>query len=378
MRYMCKTNPILFIVVIFTFISVIACTNNNSSTKPDAEENMTVSFIESDQSLGNTRSFGMALADIDMDDDLDIFITNYIGPSKLWLNNGEGIYSESGQSFNLPQAHDVDIADLNGDSFPDLFIVGHSFENKIYFNDGSGSFTDSGQQIGSATEESQTVQLCDVDGDNDADALIYSSNSQNRIWLNNGKGYFSITDFDYGVSDSKGLMLADLNNDNSPDLVINERTRQNQIWINDGLGNFTKSGQELGGATEDIGCMDIDGDGDIDVLEAGGNEIRTWLNQNNSGTFIAGNTIEEGALVCCLFDADLDGDTDLITAHITNGNKLWLNDGSGSFTSIGAMFGNDRVLSIAFGKIDPNNDIDVLLGKLEGTGGNKIYINNRE
>ena len=32
----------------------------------------------------------------------------------------------------------------------------------------------------------------------------------------------------------------------------------------------------------------------------------------------------EGALDCCVLDADLDGDLDLFTAQIENGNKLWV------------------------------------------------------
>ena len=76
-----------------------------------------------------------------------------------------------------------------------------------------------------------------------------------------------------------------------------------------------------------------------------------------------------------MFDADQDGDNDLVTLHPNNGNKLWLNDGSGNFTSLGIMFGSLRTLSIGCGDLDGDNDYEIVLGQLEGTGGNSIYFN---
>ena len=100
------------------------------------------------------------------------------------------------------------------------------------------------------------------------------------------------------------------------------------------------------------------------------------MNRNKSGAFIeAGPYFEAGARRAHLFDADLDGDLDLISAHLENGNKLWLNDGSGSFASLGPIFGTSRALSIASGKLDGDDDNDVVLGKMEGAGGNTIYFN---
>jgi len=371
-----RVNHFNFIhLIIWSVFLICACDKNNTSIEPDNVDTTSVNFTDSGQSLGNTRSFGVALADVDMDNDIDIFITNYIGPSRLWLNNGQGIFTESGQNFSPTDAHDVDIADLNGDSFPDIFIVNHNVQSKVFFNDGTGHFTDSGQLIGSASSHPGTIQLCDVDGDHDVDALIYTIDAPNRIWLNGGNGNFIKTNIDYGGTGSNRLKLGDFNGDSYPDLFISLRTQPNQVWMNDGSGNYTNSEQSLGGSTDFIDCQDIDGDGDIDIIEASGNEMRTWLNFNNTGTFTAGTIIDEGALICSFFDADLDGDNDLVTAHISNGNKLWLNDGSGLFTSLGSMFGTTRVLSIACGKLNSDDDNDVLFGKLEGTGGNLIYFN---
>ena len=355
---------------------IFTCDKKKSSTQPEIVDGTSINFTKSDQSLGNTRSFGMAIADIDMDNDNDIFITNYIGPSRLWINNGEGIFTQSNQNFCSMYAHDVAIDDLNGDSFPDIFIIIHNSVSKIFLNDGNGNYNDSGQSIGSPNDTPETIQLIDVDNDNDVDALIYSANAFNRIWINNGSGIFNRADEEYGGNNTKGSMLANFNNDSFPDLYISLRSQSSQLWINDGSGIFTNSEQSLGVNEEHFQSIDIDNDGDIDILETSGNEIRIWLNQNNTANFIEGNVINEGALFCDLFDADKDGDADMVTAHIQNGNKFWLNDGSGIFSSQGTVFGMDRVLRISSGKLNDDDDIDVLLGKLEGLGGNEIYINN--
>ena len=340
----------------------------------------TVEFTISEQNLGNTRSFGVVIADVDLDEDNDVLIANYIGPSILWINDGTGYFTQISNSFSpslsgTDEAHDVDIADLNGDSLPDIFIANHNVPSKIYFNNGQTQFIDSGQNIGSIGDYPGTVQLCDVDNDQDMDALIYNSGAPNRIWINDGNGVFTIKTTDYGGSGSNGMKLGDLNGDSYPDLYISLRYEPNQLWLNDGSGTFSNSGQAFGDKAEDIVFRDLDGDTDMDILIVGGTGIATWINQNNNGTFIKGFTDEDQAPDCALLDADLDGDSDLITSSLGSGNKLWLNDGHGSFESNETTFGTTGALSIACGDLDADDDEDVVFGRLEGTGGNTIYLN---
>jgi hypothetical protein len=104
--------------------------------------------------------------------------------------------------------------------------------------------------------------------------------------------------------------------------------------------------------------------------------IKLWLNQDNTGTFVeAGPAFETGTVNIGLLDADKDGDLDLITSHLTNGNKLWRNNGSATFTSVGQLFGTTRILSMACGRLDNDNDDDIVMGVFEYTGGNPIYFN---
>ena len=365
---------IVFLIFAVLFSQNAACTDKKKKKKIIGPEDSEISFNQSAQTLGNTRSFSVSISDVDQDNDNDILIANYIGLSRLWLNDGNGAFNQSSQVFNSSEVHGTDIKDLNGDTFPDIIMVNHASPGRVYFNDGAGRFTAGSQNIGAANEGPQSVQLEDIDADGDNDAVIYNLSAANRIWINDGNGNFTMRDIDYGGSDCNGIILADFNGDTFPDMCLSFRSHNEKVWLNDGAGNFSIHSELPGSDYEEMDAGDVNGDGAVDIIAAGGS-IRVWLNQNSSATFTAGQVISESAVECRLFDAESDGDLDLITADILNGNKLWINDGSGSFTSEGTVFGTSRVLSIGVGKFNSDNYLDVVLGKLEGTGGNPLYFN---
>jgi len=192
-------------------------------------------FSKNQQILGDSRVFGIAIADVDMDGGNDIFLTNYIGPSKLWLNDGNGIFSVSNQNFGNSEAHDVAIADLNSDGFPDLFLLNHSVPSKVFFNNGQGIFTDSRQNMGSAEENPVMIACGDID-------LFIAGGSGAKILVNDGKGIFVQGQF----LDEKWVSrvaCGKLDNDNDLDIVLGKRegTGGNPIYFNEDANNqFSK------------------------------------------------------------------------------------------------------------------------------------------
>ncbi|HPG39667.1 MAG TPA: T9SS type A sorting domain-containing protein [bacterium] len=375
---MVRIRPFAFKTICTSFLlfSYSLVSAQNYVATHDAPE---IVFTKSSQTLGNTMTFGFAIADVDLDGDNDIFIANYsdVDASRLWINNGHGNFTLHNQSFSpgAPAAHDVDLADLNGDLYPDIFLANHNGTSQIYFSNGNGSYILGSQTIGTVNDHPQTIQLTDVDGDGDMDAFLDNTAAANRIWLNDGSGLFTMRNIDYGGSDSNRQFLADFNNDSFPDLFISMRTGASQIWMNDGAGNMANSDQGLPVSGDAIDCQDIDGDGDKDLVVAHYAETTILLNQNNTGNFLTSFNLGEGAIRCKLFDADLDGDYDLVTTHVENGNKLWLNDGIGLFTFYSTVFPGKTAYSLECMDLDGDNDIDVVLGQEPDTGGNSIYFN---
>ena len=118
-------------------------------------------FVDSGQRLGNLNSFGVALADLDLDGDIDAFVANgaYSGgnPNKVWINNGQGRFTDSGQSLGHNNTGSVDLADLDGDGDLDAFACNHPIwqnnhnvggGHRIWLNNGSGEFSDTDQSLG--------------------------------------------------------------------------------------------------------------------------------------------------------------------------------------------------------------------------------------
>lgn len=361
------------LLILFTLIILCVASALQAQETDKRAQNI---YKKSQQVLGDARVFGIAIADVDLDGDNDVFTTNFIGPSKLWLNNGKGNFSESNQNFGNSEAHAVAIADFNADGFPDIFLLNHAAPCKIYFNDGIGTFNDTGQDIGSLEEYPGMIICGDVDSDGDLDAFISYYQLPNRLWLNNGKGFFSVTSTRYGGDNSHSMTLADVNGDGFPDLFLCISDQPDEIWLNDGKGNFTDSGQRLGNITgyESVDAGDINGDKYVDFVTGNSvNGIKIWLNQNGTGKFVeAGPYIEPGSGICKLLDADHDGDLDLFLAGKA-GVKLLMNNGMGIY-STGQVFDETWVARVAFGKLDNDNDFDIVMGKREGTGGNPIYF----
>ena len=347
---------------------------SNSCTSQTGDSTK-ILFKKSTQTLGDTRTFGMAIADIDLDNDIDIFIPNYIGQSILWLNNGNGTFIQSKQSFNIQEGHDAAITDFNGDKYPDIFLISHASQNKVFFNNGDGSFTESEQKLRIKDEHPQFINLEDVDKDGDTDIFIYNIDAPNRLWLNNGAGIFTMVDEDYGGDDAKGFEFADFNGDSFPDLFVQMRQKPNRILMNDGSGKFKESGIEVGIGGDKAGCKDFDKDGDVDVIITEISGVTIWTNHNNTGKFFPNKIIDEAVLKCEFLDADMDDDLDIITRSRDNVNKLWINKGSGKFELNEQIFGNNRTLSLGCADFDGDGDIDIVFGQMEGTGGNAIYFN---
>ena len=74
-------------------------------------------------------------------------------------------------------------------------------------------------------------------------------------------------------------------------------------------------------------------------------------------------------------DVDDDGDLDAFVTNANNqANKVWLNDGNGTFTE-GQSLGSSHSEKVSLGDLDNDGDLDAFITNWQQ--GNKVWFNER-
>lgn len=132
----------------------------------------------------------------------DVLITgyyNYNGVADLYLNDGSGNFvKDSTAVFVGAENAAVGVADIDGDSDIDVLITGETSNNvrtsKLYLNNGNGVFTEK-LNHGILGANNGSVEFSDFDNDGDQDVLVcgYDENRYNTsyLYLNDGQGTFA-------------------------------------------------------------------------------------------------------------------------------------------------------------------------------------------
>lgn len=278
----------------------------------------------------------IAVADFDQDGDPDlVFVAEDDRTNEYYLNDGSGAFTPAPGGLGTEGVSNAVVAaDLNGDGAPDL-LVGNAGTNVFLLGDGRGGFTDeTAARYPAVNRTTQDLELGDIDGDGDLD-LIEANEDGNRILVNEGDGFFRPEPDRFPSRPSEETReadLGDIDGDGDLDLVLGNvafrpgKDAVNRVLINDGAGFFTdESSARLSEgvvSTVDVDLFDLDGDGDLDLLEAnfGGTGYRILLN-DGTGVFADSTpgflpTSVRGAGVDLeVFDANADGQPDLFLTH---------------------------------------------------------------
>jgi len=129
--------------------------------------------------------------------------------------------------------------------------------------------------------------------------------------------------------------------------------------VNSGYGLFIDNGEGYGSSTScGISLGDLDGDGDLDAFVTNYEQAnKVWLNDGD-GTFTVGGSYGSyESFGISLGDLDGDGDLDAFVAN-NGANKIWLNDGNGTFIDSGESYGNSSSHNIRLGDLDGDGDLD--------------------
>jgi hypothetical protein len=276
--------------------------------------------------------------DIDGDGDLDIASSSADGDIFFWQENTDGLGNFGSQQLidTINGAFDINLSDIDNDG--DLDILGGSFETNtlyLYKNDGVGNF-ENAMFIGDANGRS--IKTSDIDGDNDLDIIVSTTGNIIVGWYENidGLGNFG----GLQAIGSSNLFTSSISNfpidiDGDGDIDILSVSLNDTIGFNwyenlDGLGNFSERNL-ISNNENNIWATygaDLDNDGDTDVLTAspGDNEIAWYENLDGLGNFGPQQTITTNAISArhvIAADIDNDGDMDVISASQNDSKIAW-------------------------------------------------------
>ncbi len=201
-------------------------------------------------------STGTTFADLDGDGDLDLLVNALGGPNACFFNDGKGVFTEVTEQVGLTAdkgSTSMALADIEGDGDLDIYVTNFKKRSvESLFPPAERAPHLVAQKIGKEYqiapkfEGHYRVEM--VDGQ----PTLFENPDTDFLYLNNGDGVFEEVSFEEGRFKNEafeqmtppkdwGLQptFRDMDNDGDPDIfVCNDYWSPDRIWINDGDGRF--------------------------------------------------------------------------------------------------------------------------------------------
>lgn len=262
---------------------------------------------------------GVAIGDYNSDGFPDCLVGN-IGKNRLWLNQGDGTFSEVADESNLhgnAWTTSCLMADLNGDTHPDLYEVNYLTGSDVY------------------------ERVCQHSNGSPVMCMPFDfRGATDQLWLNDGSGKFeNATDTLLSVTpDGKGLgvlawdALGDgrlsvlVANDTTPNFFFSPEVKEDQVQLVEQgiLSGIALNAQGKAEGSMGIAVADLDQNGLLDVHITNFLTESNTLYSNTSPGFFSDRSDEFGlreftfstlGFGTQFLDADLDGVPELFVAN---------------------------------------------------------------
>lgn len=351
-------------------------------------------FIDVTEKSGlgdNGYGMGVAIGDIDNNGYPDVYVTNY-GRDRLYRNRGDGTFEDITELAGINVGNwscSAAFVDYDRDGFLDLYVTRY-----VEYNPNNDCFDGAGR-----------IGYC---------APIGRPPITDVLLRNNGNATFSNVSDLAGISTiaaaGLGVVCDDFNGDGWQDIYVANDKYANILWINQQNGTFRDkalltgtayNAQGMAEAGMGVVAADLDNDLRLDLFVTHlRNETNTFyrnlganigFGDSTAGSGLSGSSIALTGFGTAAFDAELDGDLDLVIgngavvrgpiypgaeiAHVlaryAQPNLFYINDGSGHFTPLmtEASSLTNRVevtRGLTTGDVDNDGDRDILLCNIQG------------
>ena len=318
--------------------------------------------------LPETMGPGVAFIDYDNDGWPDIFLVNGMDwpghgqkhtTPKLYHNNHDGTFTDVTHKAGLDvemYGMGVAVGDYDNDGFDDLFVTAYG-QSHLFHNNGNGTFTDITQKAGlqGPKEFSTSAAWVDYDKDGHLDLVVA-----------NYVQWTPETDL-YCTLDGKVKSYC------TPESYKGTAVR---LWHNRGNGTFEEVTQKAGLAdatskTLGVAVLDYDNDGWPDLLFSNDTQPNKLYRNNGNGTFsekavVAGVAFSEDGVARAgmgvdAADYDHSGYASVLITNFSNQMiSLYHNEGKGLFVDEAprSEIGRASLLTLGFGCFFFDYDLD--------------------
>lgn len=237
------------------------------------EEDYSILNPVSDEESDNSGNYGSVFTDIDNNGHCDLYIakcrqgvTDPEDPRRVnlaFMNDGELNWLSEGIDRNIDSGAQSWVGvfgDIDNDGDLDLFLGQHDVQSQLFLNDGNGYFTEITEDSGlSGAFPLLAIQAAFEDIDNDTYVdLIVSGGDNCYVAFNNGDGTFAVTE-DLLSGETNSFALGDLNSDGFVDVFTSgggyggwNNSEDDQAFLNDANNTNAYVNVELQGVASNI------------------------------------------------------------------------------------------------------------------------------
>ncbi len=322
--------------------------------------------VEAGVALVAQKSTGAVFADVDGDGDLDLLINSLGGGTRLFLNDGQGRFSESTNSGLVRQfgATSMALADFDGDGDLDLYVTNYRSET-IRDNQPPDFRVEmvNGHPVARPAERFEFIQAA-------GGTQLVEKGEPDILYRNDGHGHFEAVSWTGGTFlDENGkplqepprhwglsAMFHDFNGDGIPDLYVCNDFLQSpdDIWVGLPRGRFQRIAKlavrNTSWSSMAVDFADINRDGFPDIM------VVDMLSRDNRLRQTQRANLEMAGVVIGI------GEIDNRPQNFRN--SLFLNRGDATFAEVAQLGGvqaSDWSWSLGFMDVDLDGFEDILI-----------------